>query len=104
LAGSDPLAVEAMQRFCGCLGSIAGDLALAQGASGVVIAGGLGQRLAAVLPASSFASRFVDKGRFSTLLQQIPVKLILHPEPGLLGAAAAFAVRASSRPRAARTP
>jgi glucokinase len=57
-----------------------------------------------VLPASNFASRFVDKGRFSTLLQQIPVKLILHPEPGLLGAAAAFAARALGGPRAAHTP
>lgn len=90
--GTDSLAAAAMDRFCLSLGAVAGDTALAQGASGVVIAGGLGYRLRNHLPKSGFAERFCAKGRFQNLMAQIPVKLIIHPQPGLYGAAAAFAV------------
>ena len=45
LEGRDILAVSALDRFCRCLGAVAGDIALAQGANRVVIAGGLGLRL-----------------------------------------------------------
>jgi glucokinase len=56
-----------------------------------VIAGGVGLRLADHLPRSGFGERFVAKGRFEGRMRDIPVKLITHPEPGLYGAAAAFA-------------
>lgn len=91
LDGSDRLAAAAFDRFCMSLGSIAGDIALAQGAAGVVIAGGLGLRIADRLPASGFAARFVAKGRFEPLMRTLPVRLLTHPQPGLLGAAAAYA-------------
>jgi glucokinase len=89
--GEDPLALAAVERFCLCLGAVAGDLALAQGASGVVIAGGLGLRIRETLVRSGFAERFRAKGRFENLMAAMPVKLIVHPQPGLFGAAAAFA-------------
>ena len=89
--GSDSLAVAALDRFCLSLGAVAGDLALAQGAKGVVIAGGLGLRLHRHLATSGFAERFAAKGRFRSMMAAIPVKLITHPQPGLFGAAAAFA-------------
>ena len=89
--GSDSLAAAAIDRFCLSLGSVAGDIALAQGGfSGVVIAGGVGYRLRDHLPKSGFAERFRAKGRFENLMAGIPVKLITHPQPGLFGAAAAF--------------
>jgi glucokinase len=91
LAGSDSLAAAALDRFCLALGAVAGDLALAQGASAVVIGGGLGLRLADHLPRSGFRDRFIAKGRFERLMDDLPVKLITHPQPGLFGAAAAFA-------------
>lgn len=91
LAGGDSLAAAAVDRFCLSLGSVAGDLALAQGASGVVIAGGLGLRIREQLVVSGFPERFVAKGRFEGFMGAIPVKLITHPQPGLFGAAAAFA-------------
>jgi len=90
-SGEDSLAAAAVDRFCLALGSIAGDIALVQGARAVVIAGGLGYRIRETLLASGFASRFTAKGRFASLMEAIPVKLITHPQPGLLGAAAAFA-------------
>lgn len=91
LDGSDSLAAAALDRFCLCLGAVAGDLALAHGAKAVVIGGGVGLRLADHLPRSGFASRFIAKGRFERRMAEIPVKLITYPEPGLFGAAAAFA-------------
>jgi glucokinase len=95
LDGSDSLAVAALDRFCLSLGSVAGDIALAQGGSGVVIAGGLGLRIAETLKKSGFADRFKAKGRFEVMMAAIPVKLITHPQPGLYGAAAAFAKSAA---------
>lgn len=92
LDGSDSLAVTALGRFCMTLGSVAGDLALAQGAHAMVIGGGIGARIVGVLPGSGFASRFTAKGRFEAMLSGIPVKLIVHEQPGLFGAAAAFAM------------
>ena len=87
----DSLAAAALDRFCLSLGSVAGDIALAQGGfGGVVIAGGVGYRLRDHLPKSGFAQRFRAKGRFAELMATIPVKLISHPQPGLFGAAAAF--------------
>lgn len=91
-SGQDSLAAAAVDRFCLSLGSIAGDIALAQGGfAGVVIAGGLGLRIKDTLLRSGFAERFRAKGRFEGLMAGLPVKLITHPQPGLFGAAAAFA-------------
>ena len=81
----------ALDRVCLTLGAVAGDMALAQGASAVVIAGGVGLRLADYLPRSGFRDRFIAKGRFERRMDEMPVKLITHPQPGLFGAAAAFA-------------
>ena len=91
LEGSDSLAAAALDRFCLSLGAIAGDFALANGPTAVVIAGGVGLRIADHLAHSGFAERFAAKGRFETLMRSIPVKLITHPQPGLYGAAAAYA-------------
>ena len=90
-SGTDSLAAAAVDRFCLSLGSVAGDIALAQGGSSVVIAGGLGLRIKDTLVRSGFAERFTAKGRFEGLMASLPVKLITHPQPGLFGAAAAFA-------------
>lgn len=91
LEDRDSLAAAAVDRFCLSLGSVAGDIALSQGGfGGVVIAGGLGYRLRDHLPRSGFAERFRAKGRFAELMGTIPVKLIVHPQPGLYGAAAAY--------------
>jgi glucokinase len=92
MADEDSLASAAIDRFCLSLGSVAGDIALAQGGfGGVVIAGGLGLRIKDILLRSGFDQRFRAKGRFEKLMAAIPVKLITHPQPGLFGAAAAFA-------------
>lgn len=89
--GSDTLALAALDRFVLALGAFAGDLALTHGAKDVVVAGGLGLKLKDHFARSGFAERFTAKGRFQQMMANIPVKLITHPQPGLYGAAAAFA-------------
>jgi glucokinase len=89
--GSDALARRSVERFCASLGAVVGDYALAHGATGVVLAGGIGQKLRDVLPRSEFGERFRAKPRYEAMMAAIPVKLIIHPQPGLYGAAAAFA-------------
>ena len=91
MACEDSLAAAAFDRFCLALGAVAGDIALAQGAEAVVIGGGLGLRLVDHLPKSGFRDRFIAKGRFERRMDEMPVKIIIHQQPGLFGAAAAFA-------------
>lgn len=90
LAGTDPVAVAALGHFFALLGGFAGNLALGTGArGGVYLGGGILPRLGAPLAASEFRARFLAKGRFTAYLEAIPLALILHPEPGLLGLARA---------------
>jgi len=95
-AREDSLAVAAIDRFCASLGSLCGDYALAHGSSGMVLAGGIGLRLRELLPKSAFGERFRFKGRYTEMMAGIPVKMIVHPQPGLYGAAAAFAAEHGS--------
>ena len=91
LAGKNSIAIAALDRFFQALGAVVGDISLTHGPGPVVLAGGLGLRLAKHISGSGFADRFVSKGRYRGLMESLPVKLITHPEPGLLGAATAFA-------------
>ena len=84
----DELAAETLDRFCGILGSVAGDLALTFGArGGVFISGGIAPRMAERLATGSFRERFEAKGRLKPYLEQIPTSLVLHPYPAIIGAA-----------------
>jgi glucokinase len=82
------VARDALRRFCAILGSAAGDLALILGSSGgVYIGGGIVPRLLPILLDSRFEERFLDKGRLSSLLQEMPIFVILDNSLALLGAA-----------------
>lgn len=85
---SDLLAGEAVQMFFEILGQVAGDLALTLGArNGIFIAGGIAKRYPDLLVSSGFRAGFERKGRHRSLLERVPTQLILHEQPGLLGAA-----------------
>ena len=90
LQKTDPLAQSALAHFYAIWGAVAGDFALAFGATAVVLEGGLGRRLAPGLPQSGFAKAFTDKGRYSTWMADIPLKMMTRAEPALLGAASAL--------------
>jgi glucokinase len=84
---SDPHAVEAASLFFEVLGQFAGDFALALGATdGVFVAGGIVKRYPDLLANSRFRSGFESKGRYRALMERVPTQLVLHEQPGLLGA------------------
>jgi glucokinase len=91
LDGSDAAASEALDVFCGLLGSFVGDLALLYGArGGVYLAGGILPQVRERLLASSFATRFFNKGVMRAFLQQVPVRLMDHGQLGVIGAAGLY--------------
>lgn len=84
-------AVEALNLFCGVLGSVAGDLALTLGArGGVFIGGGIIPRITEFFTASEFRQRFEQKGDFTDYVQSIPTNVIISEYPALTGAALAL--------------
>jgi len=84
---SDPRAAESVQVFFEILGQVAGDFALALGAQhGIYIAGGIVKRYPEMLEDSRFRAGFERKGRHRSIMERIPTQLILHEQPGLLGA------------------
>ena len=90
LDGHDVFARRALARFCAVLGSVLGDAALIHGARSVLIAGGIVPRFIPYLKASACRERYLAKGRFADYLAKVPVHVITHPFPGLLGAAVAL--------------
>ncbi len=87
-ASADPLAQEALRFFAAQLGAVAGDLALTLGArGGIFLAGGILPRLGGDFPTEIFLQRFLAKGRFSSYVEPIPVRLITHDCPALVGLA-----------------
>jgi len=89
LENSDPLCRETLELFCSFIGTLSGNLALTYGArGGVYLAGGILPRFVDFLKASDFTRRFEDKGVMSHYVADIPVNIISHEQPGLLGAAA----------------
>jgi glucokinase len=91
---STSTAHEALNMFCGFLGSVAGDLALTLGArGGIYIGGGIVPRLGAHFDASPFRERFEAKGRFNKYLNNIPTWVIQSSvSPALNGASQALSL------------
>jgi len=86
--GSDPLAIQTLELFCGILGSTIGDMALLYGVQGgIYLAGGILPKLGPFLIGSTFVERFLNKGPMAKALQRIPVKLVEHGQLGVIGAA-----------------
>lgn len=88
----DALALQALDMFCGFLGSVAGNLALTLGAKGgVYLGGGIVPRLGPWFDQSPFRKRFEAKGRFKDYLASIPC-WVIDPDgaPALYGAARAL--------------
>lgn len=84
--GRCDLCVRALRLFCAFLGGFAGDLTLAFGGNGgLYMAGGILPHMIDLLESSDFRQRFEAKGRFSDYMAPIPVFVVLHPEPAILG-------------------
>lgn len=91
LTVDDPVCHQTLEMFCNLLGTAAGNLALTVCATGgVYLAGGILPRIGDFFAASQFRRRFEDRGPLSAYVKAIPTYLVLEPELGLRGAAAAY--------------
>lgn len=82
-------AQHTLDRFCRIYGAVAGDAALLHGANTVLIAGGVVLHFLDFFRTSSFMQGFTTKGRYTGYMERIAVQVIIHENPGLLGAAVA---------------
>ena len=88
IAAEDTVCREALDLFCGFLGSACGDFLLCTGAlGGLYLTGGILPQISGFLQRSTFHARLCSKGAMIDVLQEVPVYLILRQDPGLLGAA-----------------
>src|SRR5438874_2836820 len=82
------ICVATLNTFVTILASEAGNLALkVLSTGGVYIGGGITPRIISYLQARQFMQIFTHKGRFTEMLAQMPVHVILNPKVALLGAA-----------------
>jgi len=82
-----PIAAATLDLFIDILGAEAGNLAVKVLATGgVYLAGGIPPKIAGALTDGRFMQAFRRKGRLADLLARIPVRLVVHPQPALLGA------------------
>lgn len=89
LAHSDEDCHRTLSLFCQILGRFGGNLALNLSTfGGVYIAGGIVPRFLSFFQQSDFRAAFEQKGRVKNVIESIPVYLIVHENPGLLGAGA----------------
>ncbi len=87
LAGSDALARESLGEFVRIYGAQAGNLALAcLPFGGLYIAGGIAPKILPAMTDGEFLRTFNAKGRMEKLTRRVPLHLVVHPAPGLLGA------------------
>lgn len=88
---SCPQCTEALEMFCGLLGSVAGNLVLTLGAThAVYVGGGIVPRLGEQFTRSTFRRRFESKGRFVEYLRPVPVYVINSAQPAFVGLAHSF--------------
>ena len=93
----DAMAIQALEIFCDVYGAQAGNLALTcLPTGGVYVAGGIAPKIIETLKTSTFMYAFKNKGRMQSLLETIPVRVIVNPKVGLMGAAL-MAARISGR-------
>lgn len=84
---SDRLAVQTLDLFLRIYGAQAGNLALTAGATGgVYLAGGIAPKIIAMLKDGPFLTAFRSKGNMSAYVENIPVRMVMNPKVGLMGA------------------
>ena len=92
LRHGDGLCERALDLFCALYGAEAGNMALRVLAKGgVYLAGGIAGKIVARLEEGGFRHGFEHKGRYRHFLEGVPTYVIVHPQPGLMGAAIAAA-------------
>ena len=95
-AGACPVCVQAVDLLVWFYGAEAGNLALKiMATGGVFLGGGIAPKILDRLKAPRFLEAFASKGRMRSLLEAMPIRVILNDKASLIGAAQCAAVRAS---------
>ncbi|MBI5436035.1 MAG: glucokinase [Nitrosomonadales bacterium] len=85
--GDEPIARMALDLFLRIYGAFVGNVALAAlPRAGIYVAGGVAAKVAATVQQGAFLRAFLDKGRFTGLLETLPLHIVTNPQVGLLGA------------------
>lgn len=83
---TDPLSQKTMEIFIEAYAAEAGNLALKfLPYGGLYIAGGIAAKNLDLIKESRFLEVFKQKGRVSSILDAVPINIILNPEVGLIG-------------------
>ncbi|MGB3265229.1 MAG: glucokinase [Microcoleus sp.] len=84
----DRLSEQTMQMFVEAYGAVAGNMAVSLlPYGGLYVAGGIAAKILPLILEGGFMRAFTHKGRMDSLLEMIPVRLVLNPNVGLIGAA-----------------
>jgi len=87
-ATGEALARRALDLWLGAYGNAAGDLALhCLCLGGLWVGGGTAGKLLEELRSDTFLGPFLQKGRLSPVVEQVPVMALIDPEAGLFSAA-----------------
>jgi glucokinase len=85
----DKCCEETLDLFVSIYGAAAGNLALqVMAVSGVYIGGGIAPKIIGKLKNGTFVNAFRNKGRLSSIVERIPVRVIMNDRAAVLGAAA----------------
>ena len=96
LSAKSELCSKALDMMVSIYGAEAGNLALkVLSVGGLYVGGGIAPRILEKLKDGTFMKAFVDKGRLSQLLVNMPVRIILDSRAALMGAAAYGEARAA---------
>jgi glucokinase len=86
--GNFPICRQTMALFVSILGAETGNCALRyMTTGGIFIAGVIAAKNVDKLKDAAFLEAFLDKGRMASLLKDMPVKVILNDDCGLIGSA-----------------
>ena len=87
IAGKSAAASRALELFASIYGAEAGNLALKTLAlGGVYVCGNIASHMIPVLDGGAFRRAFQDKGRFGSVMEKIPIAVVLDSDVGLAGA------------------
>ncbi len=87
LSKKAPICDRTLSIFVSVFGSEAGNCALKFMGTGGVFVAGIAGKIVTKMQEPIFMESFLDKGRMRSLLEAIPVKIVLNDDSGLIGAA-----------------
>lgn len=99
LANKAAICEQTLSIFVSVYGAESGNCALYfMSTGGIFIGGSIAAKNVSKMKDSVFMQSFLDKGRMSALLEEIPVKIVLNDDAGIMGSARFTLVQKAFRP------